>query len=176
VIQPYLSAILNVMKSKGDNAYNWFMSDFDKINKRYAEIQERFINVDGSFPVVGRSITYRGGAFHQLADVALRHALPGSLKPSQVRSALTAVIKKTLEPATTFNKEGWLNIGLYGNQPDIADVYITTGSLYLCTEIFIPLGLPSSDRFWSDASEPWTAVKVWSGQEVLPDHALEIKK
>ena len=50
----------------------------------------------------GRSITYRAGAFHHLADMAWRKILPASLKPSQVRSALTAVIKKTLEYRTTF--------------------------------------------------------------------------
>jgi hypothetical protein len=160
--------------TKQNKTYNWFLPTFDKISKRYAAIQERLINSDGSFPVIGRSITYRGGAFHHLADIALRKQLPEALKPAQVRGALTAVIKKTLESPTTFNKDGWLRIGLYGEQPGLADFYITTGSLYLCTNIFLPLGLPETDPFWTDVPAPWTAVKVWNGEDVPNDHALEL--
>lgn len=173
VIQPYLATILDVVKEKTPS-YNSFIPKLDNITKRYAVIQERLINADGSFPVIGRSIAYRGGAFHHLAYMSLKKALPDNLNPAQVRGALTAVIKKTTEAATTFTKDGWLNIGLYGSQPDIADVYITTGSLYLCSEILLPLGLPETDTFWSAPAAPWTAVKVWSGQDLPADHALDI--
>jgi hypothetical protein len=174
VIQPYLNTILNVMKEKNKKNYVAFAGKFDQISKRYAEIQERLINTDGTFPVLGRSIAYRGGAFQHLADLSLRKNLPVSLSPAQVRCALTAVLKKTLASPSTFTKDGWLTIGLYGNQPDIAETYITTGSLYLCSEIFLPLGLPETDEFWSTAPQPWTAVKVWEGQDLKADHALEI--
>jgi len=173
VIQPYLSTILEVLNANG-KAYEWFTPRLDQITKRYAEIQERLIYTDGSFPVTGRSITYRGGAFHHLADMAFRKSLPASLHPAQVRCALTAVIKKTLEAPAAFTKEGWLNIGLYGSQPELADFYINTGSLYLCMAIFLPLGLPQEDAFWAAPAEPWTAVKVWSGQDMPGDHALDI--
>jgi hypothetical protein len=56
----------------------------------------------------------------------------------------------------------------------LADFYITTGSLYICENIFIPLGLPATDDFWTSAPEPWTAVKVWGGQDVQADHAMDI--
>lgn len=174
VIQPYLATIVEVVDEK-NKTYNWFAPKLDKISKRYAEIQERMISADGSYPALGRSIVYRGGAFQHLADVALRKQLPPSLKPAQVRGALTAVIRKTLGAPGTFDKNGWLTIGLGGNQPDLADVYNTTGSLYLCTEIFLPLGLPETDEFWSAPPEPWTAVKIWSGQDAPADHALDIK-
>jgi hypothetical protein len=173
VIQPYLANIINALNTK-DKAYEWFAPKLDKINKRYAEIQERMINTDGSFPAVGRSITYRGGAFHHLADMSLRKQLPENLHPAQVRGALTAVIKKTLDGPLTFTKDGWLNIGLYGSQLNLADFYINTGSEYLCMNIFLPLGLPGSDEFWSSATKPWTAVKVWSGQDMPADHAVDI--
>jgi hypothetical protein len=176
VIQPYLATIFSVMAGK-TKAYESLSIKFDKISKRYAEIQERMINTDGSFPVTGRSITYRGAAFHHLADISLRKQLPASLKPAQVRAALTAVLKKTMEVPGVFTKDGWLNIGLYGNQPDLADVYINTGSEYLCTTIFLPLGLSDKDEFWSAPSLPWSAVKVWKGVEDLPaDHALDLSK
>jgi hypothetical protein len=173
VIQPYLAAMLETI-SKKKTTYNNFIPQFDKISKRYAEIQERSINADGSFPATGRSIVYRGAAFQHLADMALRKNLPASLKPSQVRSALTSVIKKTLEAPANFTTAGWLNIGLSGNQPGLADFYITTGSLYLCSEIFLPLGLPDTDEFWSAPVEPWSAVKAWSGLDLPADHALDL--
>lgn len=176
VIQPYLATIISIVNEKS-KTYSWFAERLDKINKRYAEIQERAINPDGTFSVTGRSITYRAGVFHHLADMALRKQLPSSLSPAQVRSALTAVIKKTLESPSTFTKDGWLNIGLYGYQPGLADFYINTGSLYLCTEVFLPLGLPETNEFWSSPSMPWTAVKVWSGENTVPaDHALDIRQ
>jgi hypothetical protein len=173
VIQPYLATIVEIVNSK-TKAYTQFAQKLDKINKRYAEIQERMINTDGSYPALGRSIVYRGAAFQHLADMALRKQLPASLKPAQVRGALTAVIKKTLDAPGTFDKDGWLTIGLEGDQPDLADTYNTTGSLYLCTAIFLPLGLSETDDFWSSPAQPWTAVKIWSGQDAPNDHALDI--
>ncbi|HWI90483.1 MAG TPA: DUF2264 domain-containing protein [Flavisolibacter sp.] len=176
VIQPYLATIVSIANAKA-KTYSWFSDRLDKITKRYAEIQERAINMDGTFSVTGRSITYRTGAFHHLADISLRKQLPASLPPAQVRSALTAVIKKVFDAPNTFTKDGWLNLGLYGYQPDLADSYINTGSEYLCTAVFLPLGLPETDEFWSSPSMPWTSVKVWSGQNTVPaDHALDIRQ
>jgi hypothetical protein len=174
VIQPYITNIIAALKAKNNNAYDWSVESMDKIAKRYAEIQERSINSDGSFPAIGRSITYRGGAFHHLADMAFRKQLPVSLSPAQVRCGLEAVIKKTLSNSS-FNSDGWLKIGMTGEQPSLADRYITTGSLYLCTEIFLPLGLPDTDNFWTDPDRPWTASKIWNGQDAPADHALELK-
>jgi hypothetical protein len=174
VIQPYLSTVLAVVDEK-ESRYRQFSEKLDRITKRYAEIQERMINTDGSFPVTGRSITYRSGAFHQLADMAARRQLPTSLLPGQVRSALTAVIKKTLSAPGVFTAQGWLTIGLYGRQEELADAYITGGSLYLCSEIFQPLGLSPFDPFWSSPPAPWTAVKVWTGMDsTAADHALDL--
>lgn len=169
VIQPYIHEILEVIKG---GRYKNFSRRFDQISKRYAELQERNIHTDGSYPVTGRSIVYRGGAFHHLADMALRKRLPSSLQPSQVRAALTAVLKRTLDPKGTFVPSGWLSIGLAGKQEGLAEFYITTGSLYLCSAIFLPLGLSEDDIFWQGKEEDWTAVKVWSGQNVKADHAL----
>jgi hypothetical protein len=172
VIQPYLQTIITVINKK-DSSYKLFAPRLSRISKRYAVIQERMINTDGSFPVTGRSITYRGGAFHHLANMALIHQLPNELDPAQIRGALTAVLKKTLDAPQAFNEKGWLNIGLYGSQPGLAEGYINTGSVYLCCEIFLPLGLPATDDFWSKPPVPWTAVKIWSGQNVPADHAVD---
>ena len=141
-------------------------------SKRYAEIQERLISPEGTFPPIGRSIAYRCGAFQLLAQMALSKKLPPSLPPAQVRSALTAVIKKSMEAPGTFDSNGWLTIGFCGHQPGVGESYISTGSLYLCTEAFLPLGLPASDGYWSDAAEDWTSKKAYAGKEFPIDKAL----
>ncbi len=174
VIQPYLLNILDAVNPVNES-FKWFSPELEEITSRYAELQERSINPDGSFPVFGRSIVYRGGAFHLLSEMALRHKLPGSLTPAQVRCALTEVIIKTIDAPGTFTEEGWLNIGLHGNQPGLADFYINTGSLYLCTTIFLPLGLPPTDPFWNDPDAPWTSKKIWNGMDVPADHSLKDK-
>ena len=173
VIHPFLRTIVDIINTT-NHRYQWFAPKLDTINKRYAEILERDINTDGSYPIIGRSIAYRCGVFHHLADMSYRKDLPPSLSPAQVRSALTAVIKKTLDAPGTFNTSGWLNIGLYGVQPALGEFYITTGSLYLCADVFLPLGLPATDEFWSAPAAPWTSVKVWSGQNIPADHAMDV--
>jgi hypothetical protein len=140
--------------------------------RRYAAVQERLIAPDGSFPAIGRSIAYRCGAFHLLAQAALRRTLPDGVSPAQVRGALAAVIRRSLEAKDTFDANGWLQIGFCGHQPGIGETYISTGSLYLCSVAFLPLGLPAADDFWSAPAQPWTSAKAWSGQPFPIDHAL----
>ena len=173
VIHPYLAAITDIIGKK-TNTYKDMIAKVKKRNERYAIIQERLINSDGSFPATGRSIVYRGAAFHHLADMAWRKALPEQLKPAQVRCALTAVIRKTLESPSTY-QNGWLTIGLYGSQPDLADVYNNQGSMYLASVIFLPLGLPESDPFWAGAPEKWSAQKIWSGEDFPNDHSVNLR-
>lgn len=141
--------------------------------QRYAAILERLISPEGSFPPVGRSIAYRCGAFHLLAQLALQDSLPESLLPAQVRSALTAVIKRSMQAPGTFDADGWLSIGFCGHQPGIGESYISTGSLYLCTLAFLPLGLPVSHTFWKDPAMEWTSVKAYSGKMFAIDHAYK---
>ncbi|MBP1639523.1 MAG: hypothetical protein H6Q17_1106 [Bacteroidetes bacterium] len=174
VIQPYLSNMMDavVLRTK---SFDWFRGKLDKITKRYAVIQERMINTDGSFPVYGRSIVYRTGAFHHLADMALRKQLPSQLSPAQIRDGLTAVIHRVLDAPNTFTDKGYLTIGLCGNQPDLADFYINTGSCYLAATIFLPLGLPPTDDFWTAPAEAWSAIKIWNGQNIPADHAMDLK-
>jgi hypothetical protein len=176
VIQPMLVEILDIV---GDEAAEW--RDFRKQARarlaRHAAVQERFIAPDGSFPIVGRSITYRCGAFQSLALAALRKQLPAELAPAQARAALTSVIRRTLEAPGTFDEKGWLRIGVAGSQLPLAETYISTGSLYLCSFALLPLGLPPSDAFWSAPAAPTTWEKVWSGDpSVRADKALRDKK
>jgi hypothetical protein len=171
VIHPMLLDVLDACRDEMP-AWKELSTRVDERARRYAAILERLIAPDGSFPAMGRSLAYRCGAFQLLASIALRHALPEGVSPAQVRSALTAVIRKTLEAPGTFDADGWLRIGFCGHQPGVGETYISTGSLYLCSVALLPLGLEPSDPFWSAPAQPWTSVRAWSGQAFQIDHAL----
>lgn len=141
--------------------------------QRYALIQEGWINCDGTFNAIGRSIAYRCGAFHHLAMMAWYKLLPKEISPEQTRCALTAVIRKCTEAESTYTKEGFLSVGLYGYQPDLREVYISGASLYLATFAFLPLGLESKDQFWKNPDVLYTMQKVWTGVNMFPDHAID---
>lgn len=174
VIQPMLIEVMQVInehdkkdKSKGD--YDLIV----KRAQRYAAVQERLISPEGTYPPIGRSLAYRFGAFQLLSKIAYMKKLPEYIKPQQVRAALYTVIKRQIEAPGTFNKQGWLTIGLYGHQPDIGEGYISTGSLYLCSEAFLILGLPAQDDFWKGQDADWTAKKVWNGVNIPNEHAID---
>lgn len=172
VIQPFLIDVAKTVYEETGDLKDQYMLFLTRA-KRYAEIQERLISPEGTFPLVGRSIAYRCGAFQLLAQVALQRQLPVSLAPAQVRSALTAVIKRTMDAPKTFDPKGWLTIGVAGHQPGVGETYISTGSLYLCSTAFLPLGLSPTDDFWSKDSLEWTSVKAFSGKEFPIDKAIK---
>jgi hypothetical protein len=172
VMHPFLLAVLEAVGSQ--NAGWKAMVEVEHGRAvRYAAIQERMIAPDGSFAAIGRSLAYRCGAFHLLADAGYRKMLPEHVTPQQVRCALGAVIQRTLNAPGTFDEHGWLRIGLCGHQPEIGETYISTGSLYLCTAAFLPLGLSAEDEFWRGPDAAWSGKKVWSGRDLLADHALD---
>jgi len=172
VIQPMLLDVVRTLVDAGKADKNLLETLLSRA-QRYAIVQERLIHTDGSFAAFGRSLAYRCGAFQLLAQVALQQSLPPELPPAQVRSALTAVMHRTMDAPGTFDAKGWLRIGLCGHQPSIGETYISTGSLYLCSVAFLPLGLPATDPFWAAPATDWTARKIWSGQDVKADHAIK---
>ena len=171
VIQPMLVDVLEVLNRHDERFAPAFRAIVHRA-QRFAAVQERLIAPDGSYPALGRSITYRFGAFQTLAQTALRRELPKPLDPAQVRCALTAVIRKQIEAPGTFDDEGWLRIGFCGHQPSLAEGYISTGSLYLCSAVLLPLGLPESDSFWKNPAARWTSQRIWAGESLPPDHAM----
>lgn len=118
-------------------------------------------------------MTYRTAAFQSLADVALREKLPAHVKPAQVRCALTAVHRNMYEGNQNFDANGWLVLGFNGHQPECADGYTSTGSLYMATLSFLPLGLPADNAFWTDPAEDWTSKKAWKGEQLHKDYKVE---
>lgn len=171
VIQPMLIDVLEVMKKHGVEGADFYDVQLKRI-VRYAEQQEKLISPEATFPVVGRSMGYRFGAFQVLSQVSLMQMLPEGIKPAQVRCALTAVMKRQLRKES-FDKDGWLNLGVCGHQPELVDNYISTGSNYLCTFIFLALGLEPDNEFWTAPDEEWSSVRVWKGKrDVKKDYAL----
>ena len=166
VIQPFLLDILYTVQGVYQ-AWDTFLPKVEARARRYAERLERVIGVDGSFPATGRSLCYRAGAMQGLAERGWRGDLPKNVSHGQVRAALTQVIKRTLAPEEAFKEDGFLRIGLVGEQPELAESYINTGSLYLTSTVLLPLGLPPEASFWSDEAEPWTARRVWSGEGLV---------
>ncbi|MBO5464456.1 MAG: DUF2264 domain-containing protein [Alistipes sp.] len=177
VIQPMLVDVTAVVKQNADKGeeYATYGAMYDKYVKRMARFaaqQEMLISPEGTFPMLGRSCGYRYGAFQALAHTSLLGTLPKGVSPAQVRSALTAVIKRQTVKSM-FDAEGWLTLGFCGHQPDVAENYVSTGSAYLCCFVFLPLGLPADAEFWSGKDEKWSSQRVWAGEAVMRDAAIK---
>lgn len=173
VIHPMLMDVLAVMKTHG--VEGWEFIEVEAVrHSRYAEILERMVAPDGTYPVLGRSITAcRCGTYQVLSQAALLHNLPQTVSAGQARSALTAVIKRQFKNPSNFDEAGWLRIGFAGSQPEMCENYVNTGSLYHCTTAFVALGLPLDDPFWSEPYEDWTGKKIWAGERLPGDHSIK---
>lgn len=163
VIQPMYVECLETLATCGHDTFKpWYERALQRM-QRYAGIVERLISPEGYYPALGRSATYRTAAFQPLTMLALTEQLPSSLPYGQVRGALTKVIENMLMNDANYDESGFLVLGFNGHQPEIADYYTNTGSLYMASLIFLPLGLPASHPFWTAPAEDWTMKKAWSG-------------
>lgn len=171
VIHPMLTDVLSVMKKHGLERAEFLERQLVRQQRMAAQL-ERMISPEATYPVVGRSIVYRFGAFHALSHIALLDKLPQPLSKGQIRSALTAVMQRQISMPGTFDENGWLKIGFAGSQINMSEPYINTGSLYLCTAAFLPLGLPANHPFWTEPYSEWTNLKAWKGVDVGADKAL----
>lgn len=179
VIQPMYVQVLEVLVARQiklrDKNLEVVQKNLDTAKKRmqrFGIILERFISPEATFPAFGRSMTYRMGVFQPLALLSWKGYLPAELPEGQVRNALTCVMKRMFSMDGIFNKGGFLQLGFAGHQPDLADWYTNNGSLYLTSEVFLPLGLPADHSFWTSPAQDWTEKKAWSGQSFPKDHAI----
>lgn len=172
VIHPMMVEMLEILKTRNLATEEEYVQAMDRMI-RHAEYCERIIGPDGRYPAFGRSVTYRSAAFQSLADVALHEKLPEFIKPAQVRCALTAVHHNLYDGDQNFDENGWLVLGFNGHQPEAADTYTSTGSLYMATLSFLPLGLPADNPFWTDAPADWTSKKAWAGEKLKKDYKVE---
>lgn len=145
VIQPMMWEELAVLKdckitSRGT-------ATFEEVTmrmQRYASILERLVSPEGTFPVFGRSITYRLGVFQPLALLAWKEKLPEGVTNGQARAVMSVCMKRLFANDSIFNSAG-----------------------------FLQLGLPSNHPFWTDKAQNWTSKKAWNGQSIPRDHALK---
>jgi hypothetical protein len=173
VIQPMYVQVLETLAAKKRLSVNKTLETARKRMQRFGIILERFISPEGAFPVFGRSMTYRLGVFQPVALLAWKENLPEELSEGQVRAALTAVMKRMFSQEGNFNEKGFLQLGFAGHQPNLADWYTNNGSLYLTSEVFLPLGLPANHSFWTLPVRDWTAKKAWTGADFPKDHAVK---
>ena len=173
VFHPMYLETLQAMIDSGRYTRIHYKKYYDRALKRaqkFSIVLERLISSEGTFPVFGRSIPYRMAAMQPLALMAWYGRLPDGLTDGQVRSALTTVMHRMFDGKENFNEKGFLTIGFTGRQPNVADWYTNNGSLYMTSLAFLPLGLPPTHPFWSDAPLAWTSQKAWGAQPFPKDH------
>lgn len=175
VMHPMLVEILDVLDEKKGAFWNGKPEELRaqavKRMQRYSEHLERFISTDGSFPPIGRSLTYRTAAFQPLALLALRKQLPPSLPEGQVRAALQAVHRAVWTAPGNF-KDGYLTIGFVGHQPELGDWYSNNGSMYIASASLLPLGLAPTDTYWTAPAQDWTQKKAFAGARFPKDYPV----
>lgn len=173
VFHPMYLETLATMRDAGRRTRIDYGKYYDRAltrTQKYAIVLERFISPEGSFPVFGRSIPYRMATLQPLALMAWYGKLPAGITNGQARAALTSVMHRMFDGKENFNEKGYLTIGFAGRQPNVADWYTNNGSLYMTSMAFMPLGLPATHPFWSDAAQPCTQQKAWNGDPFPKDH------
>jgi hypothetical protein len=177
VIHPFLVEILEVLVAANAKFNSLrtkeLLEQAMKRMQRFGEGLERLIGPDGSYPPIGRSITYRTAVFQPLGLLALRKALPKSLREGQIRAATVAAQRAIFRHPSNFDAKGYLTIGFTGHQPTLADWYSNAGSMYLASESLLALGLPASDPYWSSESLPWTMRKAFAGAPFPKDYYVD---
>ena len=174
VIHPMFIHILEIMEK--NNLKVPISSELAiKRMQRFNIFLERLISPEGYFPAFGRSIVYRLGCFQTLALSLWKYKLPDNLTYGGVRSALTKVLENMFNIKGNFNRNNYLNLGFAGHQTNIANTYSNSGSTYITSFIFLPLGLPDNHLFWTDSSRPWTSQRAWTGQPFPIDNYVSLK-
>jgi hypothetical protein len=177
VMHPMLCEILEVLEQHKGSFWNGKPDEMRalafKRMQRFSEHLERFVSPEGTFPMFGRSLTYRTAAFQPLALLALRKQLPAKLPEGQVRSAMRAVHERIFSAPSNFTKGGFLTIGFVGAQPELGDWYSNNGSMYITSASFLPLGLPATDSYWTAAAQDWTQKKAFAGARFPKDYHVD---
>ncbi len=171
VIHPMLNDILTVMRKYGLRDGEFLDVQLMRSSRLSSQL-ERTISPEGTYPLLGKTLSYRCGVFHLLSQAALLKILPRNISPAQVRGALTKVIQRQFTGDQNFSSDGWLICGFNASQMEICEDNINTGSLYACCAVFLPLGLKADDIFWKAPSEEWSSLKAWNGHQIQPDQSI----
>ncbi|MEO6276213.1 DUF2264 domain-containing protein [Roseateles sp.] len=176
VMYPMLIEILEVLVARKGAFWNAkpeeLLAQATKRAQRYCEHLERFVGPEGSYPPIGRSLTYRTAVFQPLALLAWRKQLPASLPEGQVRSAVHAAHTAIWDAPGNFTKDGFLTIGFRGHQPELGDWYSNNGSMYIASAGLLALGLPAGDSYWTSPAQDWTQKKAFSSSRFPKDYPV----
>ena len=172
IIHPLLNDILMVMRKYNEKGKEFLNKQLMRTSRLASQL-ERIISPTGSYPLIGESLTYRTGIFHALSQAALIKILPSNITPAQVRCGLTQVLKSQFQENQNFLEGDWLAIGINGHQKEAAEETIETGAIYMCCNVFLPLGLPQNDPFWSSPYEEWSSLKAWNGNQINVDQSID---
>lgn len=176
VMYPMLVEVLEVLVRHKGPFWNGkpeeLLAQATKRMQRYCEHLERFVSPQGTYPPIGRSLTYRTAVFQPLALLAWRKQLPPALPEGQVRAALHAVHRTIWDEPGNFTKDGFLTIGFRGHQPELGDWYSNNGSMYIAASGLLALGLPATDSYWTAPGQDWTQKKAYGGQRFPKDYPV----
>jgi hypothetical protein len=177
VIHPMMVEILEVLVATNAHFNSLkakeLLEQAKKRMQRYGTSLERMIGPEGSFPPIGRSLTYRTAVFQPLGLLAWRQWLPEALPLGQARAATVAAQRAVFSNPSNFDAQGYLTIGFCGHQPSLADWYSNAGSMYLASLSLLALGLPASDPYWTAAPQPWTSKRAFAGAQFAKDYYVE---
>ncbi|MBJ6121485.1 DUF2264 domain-containing protein [Sphingomonas mollis] len=177
VIHPMIVEILEVLVATGAKFNSLPAKDLlDQAYKRMqrcGESLERMIGPDGSYPPIGRSLTYRTAAFQPLGLLAWRKRLPKSLPEGQARAATVAAQRAIFRHPSNFDAKGYLTIGFAGHQPTLGDWYSNAGSMYLASLSLLALGLPAADSYWTAPPQDWTMKRAFAGERFAKDYYVD---
>lgn len=176
VMYPMLLEILEVIVARKAAFWNAkpveLLAQATRRAQRYCEHLERFVGPQGSYPPIGRSLTYRTAVFQPLALLAWRKQLPASLPEGQVRAAMHAAHVAVWGGPSNFSKDGFLTIGLRGRQPELGDWYSNNGSMYIAATSLLALGLPETDSYWTAPAQDWTQKKAFASERFPKDYPV----
>lgn len=176
VMYPMLLEILEVLVEKKGPFWNAkpeeLLAQATKRAQRYCEHLERFVGPEGTYPPIGRSLTYRTAVFQPLALLAWRKQLPQSLPEGQVRAAVHSAHRAIWDAPGNFTRDGFLTIGFRGHQPELGDWYSNNGSMYIAAAGLLALGLPAGDSYWTSPAQDWTQKKAFSSRKFPKDYPV----
>jgi hypothetical protein len=177
VIHPMMVEILEVLVATKAHFNSLksveLLEQAKKRMQRYGTSLERMVGPEGSFPPIGRSLTYRTAVFQPLGLLAWRKWLPEALPVGQARAATVAAQRAIFTNPTNFDAQGYLTIGFCGHQPTLGDWYSNAGSMYLASLSLLALGLPASDPYWTAPPLPWTSKSAFAGEHFAKDYYVE---
>ena len=172
VIHPFLLEIANRISWIGEK------NKYQNRALRYCKILLSMIGDDGCYPLIGRSLCYRGGVLHILSKMAVLDSFGNMLEKNicfdkkAVRTSLTNVLNRIMS-GDIFDDEGWLKIGVVNEQPHLAEGYINTGSLYMFLSMFMVTAIGAENDFWQGEKAYDFSNRLWNGENLKFDEALE---